>query len=150
MVEPRRRCCVQAPDLAITDFDPTDRLSDLRNRLRPALHFFGETVPLGQNAFVLHPHAAVCFKRLQGVDPFSELRSSFVQAIPREVRILHLPTRDLHIVAREQWVQRARPGLLRCDICGAAAQTPTAYSLDLMNAERELQPRSMTRFKRSS
>ena len=38
---------------------------------------------------MLGPHAAVCFKRLQGLDPFDELRPGFVQAIPRERRALH-------------------------------------------------------------
>jgi hypothetical protein len=68
MDELRRRCCVQPPDLAITDFDPTDRVSDLHNRIGHALHFSGETVPLGQKAFVFRSHAAVCFERFQDVD----------------------------------------------------------------------------------
>src|ERR1700739_2840097 len=54
--------------------------------------------------------AAICFERFKDVHPFGELRFSFVQAIPREVRILHFPTRDLHIVAREQMHRPTRRG----------------------------------------
>ena len=55
--------------------------------------------------------AAICFERFKDVDPFGELRSSFVQAIPREGPILHFTTRYLHLIAGEQRVQRPRPRL---------------------------------------
>jgi hypothetical protein len=74
-------------------------VSDLHNRTGHALHLFGEPLPFGENSLVLRPHAAICFERLQGLDPFGKLRSRLVQAIPRERRALHLSTRKRHIVA---------------------------------------------------
>ena len=76
IAKPQRRGCVDSPDLAITNGDPADRMSDLRNRIGHALHLFGEPVPLGENSLVLRPHTAICFERLQGLDPFG----SFVPA----------------------------------------------------------------------
>ena len=69
-----RRRCVESPDLAITGFDLTNKVSNLRNRIGHVLHLFGETVPFGQNALMLRPHTAICFERLQGLDPFGKLR----------------------------------------------------------------------------
>jgi hypothetical protein len=62
IAKPRRRCCVEPPDLAITHSDPTNRLSDLHNRLGHARHLFGKPIPLGENAFVLRLHMAICFE----------------------------------------------------------------------------------------
>ena len=106
MAELRRRCCVESPDLAIAYGDPTGRVSDLHNRLDHALHLFGETVPFGENTLVLRPHTAICFDRHQGLDPFGELCSGFVQTVPRERRVVHFATRELQVVAGEQRVQR--------------------------------------------
>jgi hypothetical protein len=47
MAELRCRCCVEPSDLAITNSDPADRVSDLRNRLGHALHLFGEAITFG-------------------------------------------------------------------------------------------------------
>jgi hypothetical protein len=49
-------------------------MGDLPNRLGHALHLFGEAITFGQSAFALRPHTAICFERLQGLEPFRKLR----------------------------------------------------------------------------
>ena len=73
MPELRRRCCVEPPDLAITNCDPADYVIDLRNRLGQAIHLFGEPIPLSQNSLMLGLQTAIRFERLQGLDPFGKL-----------------------------------------------------------------------------
>ena len=74
-------------------------MSDLRNRLGHALHLCGEAVPLGENSLMLGLQTTIRFERLQDLDPFGKPRSSLVQAIPREGRILHFATRYLYLIA---------------------------------------------------
>ncbi len=71
---------------------------------------------------MLRPHTAICFERLQELDPLGELLPAFVQAIPREPSVLDLATRQFHIVAGKQRVQRARPRLLCCGVCGVGGR----------------------------
>jgi hypothetical protein len=93
-------------------------VGDLHDRLRHALHLSGEPVPFGSNPFVLRPHAAICFERLQGLDPLGKLLPGFVQTIPRERSVLQFATRKLDVVAGKQWVQRARSRLSFCSLSG--------------------------------
>ena len=53
MAQLRRRYRVVSPDLAITDGDPADRVSDLHDRTCRCPPSLGEPLPFGQNSFVL-------------------------------------------------------------------------------------------------
>jgi hypothetical protein len=99
VAELRRRYCVEPPDLAITDFDPSNRMSDPQNRLGHALHLFGESVPFGFNALVLGLQTTIRFERLQGLDPFRKLRRSFMQTVLFERSVVHLAARELQVIA---------------------------------------------------
>jgi hypothetical protein len=93
--KPRRRCSVEPPDLAITDFDASEFMGDLHNRIDHALYLFGELVPVGPNVLTLGLQTASRFKRFQDLDPFRELFPGFVQTIPHERHALHFSTRKL-------------------------------------------------------
>jgi hypothetical protein len=95
----QRRRCVEPPNHTVNRLDLNYEVSDLHDRLRHALHFIGETIPLSQNTFMFGARTTICFERLQGLDPLGKLPSGFVQTIPRENRVLHPATRKFQGVA---------------------------------------------------
>jgi hypothetical protein len=100
VAEPRRRCCVESPDLAVAGFDLTNKVSNLRHRTSHALHLFGEPVTFCQYALMLGLQTTIRFKRLQGLDPLGELLPGFVQTIPREMIRIAISQAAFDAIAR--------------------------------------------------
>jgi hypothetical protein len=76
----------------------------------------------------------ICVERLQGLDPLGKLRPGFVQTIPREHSVLHIATRQFHIV-RESSGSNARDRASPVAASAAWAAASTSGSSRLTSAD---------------
>jgi hypothetical protein len=94
----QRRRCVDPPNQTVNRLDLNYEVSDLQNWLDHTIHLFGEPVPFGWNALVLGLQTAICFERLQLVNPLAKPLRRLDQAIAFEGCGVHCPARDDRVI----------------------------------------------------